>query len=86
MELSPFFRIENTDFVGYREFTDTVIGNVHVRMSKNDDGSIGLLYGFIDPHTILITNNIFSFKEIDKRYKVRKSSSTAAEQPDVVEE
>lgn len=55
-----------------QRFTDAVIRNKDVRVLKNSEGKIALLYSFLDPSTILITTNEYTFIEILTRYTSKR--------------
>lgn len=57
---------------GAARFEDAVIRNKEVRVLKNDEGKIVLLYSFIDPSTIVITTNEYTFIEILTRYASKR--------------
>ncbi len=45
-------------------FSDRLIQNLDIRVSLNSEGEIVALYTFLDPNTLLITNNIESLNRI----------------------
>jgi hypothetical protein len=53
-------------------FEDAVIRNKEVRVLKDDSGKIQLIYSFLDPSTIIITTNEYTFIEIQSRYSSRR--------------
>lgn len=73
--LMPFFS-PNADFVkpavaeGENTFTDTVIQNLDVRILRDSDGNIRLLYTFVDRSTVVITTNIRTLIELSSRLRV----------------
>lgn len=65
-DLNPILKI-NTDALG-RPFTDQVLINKDVRAVTSPDGSIILLYGFLDNQTLVITTSAETFQNINSRY------------------
>ncbi len=55
-----------------RKFSDAVIINKDVRLLRNEDGQITLLYGIIDKETVVITVNDTAFKEVIDRLNKEK--------------
>jgi hypothetical protein len=58
---------------GTGQFTDEIIRNKEVRVLRNANGKIILLYGFVDRNTLVITTNEFTFAEIVTRLSSRRS-------------
>jgi len=73
--LIPFFS-PNSGFVkpaiaeGENAFTDTVIENLDVRILRDEDGVIRLLYTFLNRKTVVITTNIRTLIELSSRLRV----------------
>ena len=61
-------RLSSTDGT----FIDTVFENKDVRELRDDKNHIVIMYSFIDPETLLIAGNEFTFKEILGRYTTAK--------------
>ena len=55
-------------------FSDAVLKNKDVRVLKDDDGKIILLYSFVDQNTIVITTNESTFSEVLSRYTSSRTS------------
>lgn len=54
------------------QFTDEIVRNKEVRVLRNSDDKIVLLYGFVDKKTLVITTNEFTFAEIVTRLSSRR--------------
>lgn len=46
------------------KFTDFLVENKDTRVLRKDDGSIGMMYGFVDDKSLIITDSVESFKEV----------------------
>lgn len=74
-DLTPFFS-PNTAFVkpatadGENTFSDTVVENLDVRILRDTNGDIRMLYTFINRTTIVITTNIRTLLELSGRLRV----------------
>jgi hypothetical protein len=55
-----------------RKFEDLIVKNKDVRLIKDANGKIDMLYGFIDKDTIAITTSVDTFAEIIERVKSAK--------------
>jgi hypothetical protein len=60
------------DLLKFNTFEDTVIKNKDIRILKNEKGGTELMYGFVDPTTIVITTSSYTLQEIMERLKVSK--------------
>lgn len=73
--LMPFFS-PGVDFVkpavaeGENSFSDTVIQNLDVRILRDSNNEIRIMYAFIDRSTIVITTNIRTLIELASRLRV----------------
>ena len=56
-----------------KKFEDGVIVNKDVRILRDDNGNMILLYGIVDKETIIITVNDTAFKEIITRLNKEKT-------------
>ncbi|MBL4644562.1 MAG: hypothetical protein JKX80_01715 [Candidatus Pacebacteria bacterium] len=71
----PFFS-PGTGFIkpavaeGENAFSDTVIENLDVRVLRDDDGTIRILYTFLNRNTIVITTDIRTLIELSNRLRV----------------
>ncbi len=54
------------------QFTDEIVRNMEVRVLRNANDRIVLLYGFVDRNTLVITTNEFTFAEIVTRLSSRR--------------
>ena len=85
-DLTPFFGEEKNKVVDATQasttvykttipiFSDVVLKNKDVRVLKDDDGKIILLYSFVDQNTIVITTNESTFSEVLSRYTSSRTS------------
>lgn len=74
-ELAPLFYSASEAGVSGAE--NAVIQNIDARILRDSTGNIKVLYAFLDAHTFIITNNVFTLSEVARRYQVRKSAGTA---------
>lgn len=73
--LSPFFPLLRQHLITNPSvFTDETYKNKDVRVIRNENGSVVLLYGFIDKDTLVITANERIFEAILNRYLQSKLS------------
>jgi hypothetical protein len=63
-DLTPIFNLTSND----RPFVDQIVINKNVRAITALDGSIILLYGFLDNETLIITTDVLVFQDINNRY------------------
>ena len=68
LPIAPSAPLLTTDAYTSGRFQDVVIRNKEARVLKNSDGLIILLYAFLDPNTIVITTNEYTFIEVLTRY------------------
>ena len=68
LPIAPSAPLLTTDAYTSGSFQDVVIRNKEARVLKNSDGLIILLYAFLDPNTIVITTNEYTFIEVLTRY------------------
>lgn len=67
--LSPFFPLLRQHLITNPSvFTDETYKNKDVRVIRNENGAVVLLYGFIDKNTLVITANERVFEAILNRY------------------
>jgi hypothetical protein len=66
MDISPVLQLDN-DVLG-KPFVDKIITSKDVRAITADDGTIIFLYGFLDNQTMIITNSVQTFQDINSRY------------------
>lgn len=67
--LAPFFPLLRQHLITNPSvFTDETYKNKDVRVIRNENGSVVLLYGFIDKNTLVITANERVFEAILNRY------------------
>lgn len=59
----------NSTFTTSRHFTDKVVDNKDARVLLNADGTIALLYTFLDKNTLVISSSDKALKEISFRLK-----------------
>lgn len=78
IQLSPLFSTSGSPS-NRRIFKDLVIQNIDVRASRDEDGNLKFLYAFLDRNTLLITNNVHTLTEINRRHQVRKAAGSAAD-------
>lgn len=76
-DLSPFFspvvhsqKLTATE--GQNTFSDSVIENLDVRVLRDSEDTIRVLYTFVDRNSILITTNIRTLIELSNRLKVQR--------------
>jgi len=72
-ELNPLFSTPGVAS-SKRSIEDIVVQNIDARVIRDDERNLKLLYAFIDQHTLLITNNIYTLTEVARRYNIRKTS------------
>ena len=60
-------------------FIDKMIQNKDTRLLKNTDGQTTIIYSFLDPQTIVITQNEATFLEIMNRYKNGSNANSLAQ-------
>ncbi len=77
-QLSPFFYTDGSPS-NKRIFKDLVVQNIDARASRDENGNLKLLYAFLDESTLLITNNIYTLTEVNRRHQIRKAAGSAAE-------
>ena len=76
-DLAPFFSptLEQTMpaiIEGDNKFVDTVIQNLDVRILRDENRDIRLLYSFIDRSTVVVTTNIRTLIELSNRLQVQR--------------
>ncbi len=74
-DLAPLFSpggeyVEPAVLSGHNKFTDTVMKNFSVRVLRDDNGDIRLMYSFINKNTVLLTTDINAFVELTGRLQV----------------
>lgn len=75
-DLSPFFSpnveaIVPAIVAGDTTFVDTVVQNLDVRILRDEQENIRMLYSFIDRNTVVITTNIRTLIELASRLQVQ---------------
>tara|TARA_B100000745_G_scaffold6770_2_gene5675 strand:+ start:7898 stop:8914 length:1017 start_codon:yes stop_codon:yes gene_type:complete len=77
-DLTPFFS-PNVEYAkpavaeGENAFSDTVVQNLDVRVLRDSDGDIRVLYAFINRNTVIITTNIRTLVELASRLRVAET-------------
>lgn len=74
-DLAPLFSpngeyTEPAMFKGSSAFTDTVMNNLDVRVLRDAEGKIRLLYSFVNKNTLVITTSVHTFVELAGRLRV----------------
>lgn len=74
-DLGPFIeQLQSTTSISPQNssFKDELLDSKDVRVLRNDDGSIRLIYSFLDRSTLVITSSATTMKEVQNRYNAGK--------------
>lgn len=70
---SKLMSASQIDSLQTEQFVDEVISNIDVRLLKNTEGDIVLIYAFLDQETLVLTENKESFIKIVNSYLAQKA-------------